>query len=282
MYANFTEETATGTGDVLTLSGATSGNIPFSASFLDGDLVAYVIEDSSGVKVSGIGIYSAGTITRDDTWNYNGSVVDSNPSANIALDGVNTVRSSNLAEQLTAANLSFDISSYSGFYDFLIPNNINATSTTRGRGNNDAPFNLVYQPYSQTIHKLGIEVTTADAASTNNLAAIYTVNKDLMPGKLLVSTSHLSGENTGVVLETLSTPLHMPAGWYYYSTKSDSSTLRTLGASANSFTSPLGFHGLGRVAVHRINIDGAYPSTAPTTGYTAENNGFSTPIFTLA
>lgn len=100
MYANFTEETATGTGDVITLSGATSGNIPFSASFSDGDLVAYVIEDGSGVKVSGIGTYSAGTITRNDDWNYNGSVVDKKPSANIALDGNLTVRCTPQASRL--------------------------------------------------------------------------------------------------------------------------------------------------------------------------------------
>ena len=65
MFANFTEETCTGTGDVLTLAGATSGNIPFSASFSDGDLVSYSVIDADGItKVAGLGTYSAGTITR--------------------------------------------------------------------------------------------------------------------------------------------------------------------------------------------------------------------------
>ena len=48
MFANFTEETCIGTGDTLALAGITTGNIPFSESFANGDLVAYVLEDSAG------------------------------------------------------------------------------------------------------------------------------------------------------------------------------------------------------------------------------------------
>lgn len=47
--SNFTEETCTGTGDTLELSGATTGKIPFSASYSDGDLVPYALEDSDGI-----------------------------------------------------------------------------------------------------------------------------------------------------------------------------------------------------------------------------------------
>ena len=60
MFSNFTEETCTGIGDTLELAGATAGHIPFSASFADGDLVSYVVEDSGGsIKVAGIGTYVA-------------------------------------------------------------------------------------------------------------------------------------------------------------------------------------------------------------------------------
>ena len=96
MFSNFTEETCTGIGDTLELAGATAGHIPFSASFADGDLVSYVVEDSGGsIKVAGIGTYVAATddITRNDTWNYNGTVVDKNPSTNITLSGgTHTIR----------------------------------------------------------------------------------------------------------------------------------------------------------------------------------------------
>ncbi len=94
MFANFTEETATDSAGVLTLAGATTGMIPFSASFVDGDLVSYAAEDARGNKIAGIGTYNAtnNTIMRGDTWNYNGSSVDKNPAANIALSGTVTVR----------------------------------------------------------------------------------------------------------------------------------------------------------------------------------------------
>lgn len=90
MFANFTEETCTGTGATLVLAGATTGNIPFNKSFADGDPVAYVLEDSGGIiYVAGVGTYVAATddITRADTWNWNGSVIDESPGTNITLGG---------------------------------------------------------------------------------------------------------------------------------------------------------------------------------------------------
>ena len=96
MYANFTTEKCTGTGDTLELSGAVSGQIQFSKSFADGDFVAYVLEDSAvTIKVAGVGTYVAATddITRNDTWNWNGTVVDDNPATNINLGaGSHTIR----------------------------------------------------------------------------------------------------------------------------------------------------------------------------------------------
>src|SRR6056297_1809129 len=80
----------------MALAGATTGNIPFSESFADGDPVAYVVEDSGGlIKVAGIGTYVSATddITRNDTWNWNGTIVDNNPTSNITLSGgTNTIR----------------------------------------------------------------------------------------------------------------------------------------------------------------------------------------------
>lgn len=90
MFANFTEEACTGTGDVLTLAGATNGNLPFSASFNDGDSVACAVRDADGVtKVAGIYTFNAAdnTITRADAWSWDGTSVDKQPVANIALSG---------------------------------------------------------------------------------------------------------------------------------------------------------------------------------------------------
>lgn len=104
MFANFTEETCTGTGATLALAGATTGRIEFSKSFADGDLVAYVLEDSGGTIITaGVGTYVSVTddITRNDTWNWNGTVIDENPSTNITLNGgIHTVRCSPIDNQL--------------------------------------------------------------------------------------------------------------------------------------------------------------------------------------
>lgn len=96
LHANFTAETCTGTGDTLELAGAVDEHIPFVESFADGDLVSYSLNDSGGViKIAGIGVYVAATddIARDDKWNWNGTVVDKNPSSNITLSGgTHTIR----------------------------------------------------------------------------------------------------------------------------------------------------------------------------------------------
>lgn len=100
MLSNFTRETCTGTGDAITLTGAVEGHIPFSASYANGDQVAYTIIDADGVKkVEGIGTYNAGVITRNDTWSYDGTTVDKAPTENIALSAsehqvINTVAAS--------------------------------------------------------------------------------------------------------------------------------------------------------------------------------------------
>lgn len=89
MHTNFTKETCTGTGAVLTLTGAVASHLPFNLSFSVGERVSYSLVDSGGsIRVCGIGTYTAANqITRDDTWSYNGSVVDRFPSTNIPLSG---------------------------------------------------------------------------------------------------------------------------------------------------------------------------------------------------
>jgi len=95
MFANLTEETCIGTGDVLTHTGATAGHRPFSRGFDDGQPVAYVVKDSGGViTCSGVGTYdaTANATTRNDTENDNGTITDKNPATNITLSaGTHTI-----------------------------------------------------------------------------------------------------------------------------------------------------------------------------------------------
>lgn len=104
MLANITEETCTGTGLTLALAGVTDGNVPFAKKYSNGDPVPYFLEDSAGIiRVGGTGTYVSATddITRNDSWNWNGTVIDDNPSSNITLGGGNhTVRCDVLADSL--------------------------------------------------------------------------------------------------------------------------------------------------------------------------------------
>jgi len=283
MYANFTEETCTGTGNTLALAGITTGNIPFSESFADGDLVAYVLEDSGGtIKIAGVGTYVSATddITRDDTWNWNGTVIDNSPSTNITLSGgTHTVRCDVVGNRLLGVDNTANY--WVGASSTITrhwPNNIRATSSGKMRGNNDAPFNLVYQPYAQTITDLGLNITTADGTSTDNRCAVYAVNDDFSVGALLAATGHLSGASTGAVSETLSAALYQPPGFYFYTCKSDSTTLKVTGANGGNFLSPIGMGRDETICTPRITIAGAYPTTVTGT-WAGENNGFASPYF---
>lgn len=87
MIKNFTQETCSISGSTVTLQGAFGGGVPFSKSFSHGDLVHYAISSPSGAKVTGVGIYLApgNQIARQDSWSYDGSTIDENPSSNIHL-----------------------------------------------------------------------------------------------------------------------------------------------------------------------------------------------------
>ena len=89
MFSNFTEESGTGTGNVIVLTGAAGNSIPYSASFADGDQVHYAMIDSGGRMATGLGTFDLAnnSITRTDNWSYNGSIVNTNPSTNITFTG---------------------------------------------------------------------------------------------------------------------------------------------------------------------------------------------------
>ena len=215
MYANATVETGTGTGDTITLSGAVSGRIPFSASFADGDLVAYFIEDSGGsIMVAGVGTYNspANTITRNDSWNYNGTVVDDTPSSNIALSsGSHVIRC-----DVTRAGLHNSArATRSGAYYFdphmHERNGTLGISATQRRY--ATPITL---PVSGEYDAFVFEVTTANA-SCNIRLGIYDVGDDGFPNKLIaVHNTATTLSATGVqVFSFDGGSTFIPKGDYY-------------------------------------------------------------------
>jgi len=234
MFANFTEETCTGTGDTLALAGITTGNIPFSESFANGDLVAYVLEDSAGtIKVAGIGTYVSATddITRNDTWNWNGTVIDENPSTNITLSGgTHTVR----CDVGVTALYSLDVS-----VDKTAPMFNGIVNSSAGGGSRTLTANqqiaMVFDLRAATlVSTLGINVQTADASG---LASIGLAR---MVGGISDSSYIASGtiDITSSGQKTISVDMMLPASYYMCHIVTDSSTAEfTTGSNSFSSTS---------------------------------------------
>ena len=203
MYANFTQETCTGTGDILTLTGADTGNIPFSASFADGDLVAYVVEDSAGtIKVTGVGTYNTGnTITRNDSWNYNGAVVDKNPASNILLsDGDHTIRSD------VDQSYVFGEGDWDGRASIKPTGDVGFVSMAESTANftvvaNRVYFLKLYVPNAMYLTKLGSHQIAA-ASGTKFRVGVYSIKYDPvtqcpLPDILLAESGDIDASTTG-------------------------------------------------------------------------------------
>lgn len=267
MFSNFTEETATGTGNTLALAGATADHIAFGESFEDGDLVSYSLEDSGGtIKVAGIGTYVSATddITRNDSWNWNGTAVDKDPSTNITLSGgTHTVRCDVVGGSLFRSRRGelYDTTNYYHTPD-NVPDSNAITLATADR--------LILTPamfYSAvTITKIVINVNTADAAASNNRWGVYSCGADGKPDELLLDTGHITLSSTGNTITTLPSALELRAGAYFFAFVSDSaSVLRVYSPGLESDTSSW----LGRaknisnraVRPYQNSVTGALPST---------------------
>lgn len=236
MFANFTEETCLGTGDTLSLTGGTAGNIPFSASFADGDLIAYVVEDFGGnIKVSGVGTYESvsNTITRSDTWNYDGTVVNKNPSSNIALSGgTHTVR-------CDATSNSFAPSEIGETYDFnhrFFQTGGTNSTIAKGGGEFSAssgrfalePF---YLPYAAIVRVMGCSVVSASVGGNFRCAIYrYSALSPCRAGQLIVETGNLSTDASGFISQTLATPIRLDKGFYYCAVAVDNTDATFQGA----------------------------------------------------
>jgi len=233
MFANFTEETAIDSGGVLTLAGITTGMIPFSASFTDDDLVAYVAEDATQ-KVAGIGTYNsaADTITRNDTWNYNGTVVDKNPSANIALSGTVTVRCEAVAASLVNS-ASFTVTEMSS-PSMAVPDNwISCDDRNGDVGSADAVIYVpVFYESPVVINQLQIKVSIASETEIVQIG-ICTCSLEGLPDKVIAIAS-ADVTATGVVNTSLESDIRLEAGRYF--TFSSSKDITAKMWIADSFT----------------------------------------------
>lgn len=278
MYANFTEETCTGTGATLALAGATTGNIVFSESFADGDLVAYVLEDSGGtIKVAGVGTYVSATddITRDDTWSYDTAdtpKVNDNPATNKTLSGgTHTVRCDVVGAHISPIVLtatSIEATSH------RVPDNIQSQDANNVPVADRAYFvyGTITSPRVMTAFELNI--ITLYASSSNTRQALYAANLDGSIGELLEDSGNIDISTTGLKTTTLGTPRKLKVGGYWFGVVTDNTTARWWGiqntSSHQAFAQPQGiniFRSQRPSFPYATSITGAFPSTITIAGY---------------
>ena len=205
MFANFIGETCTGTTSTISLTGAMRGTIIFSKAFNDGDSVSYFIEDGDGIqKCGGIGTYnSIGTITRNDSWTWNGTTYDSSPSGNLVLSGgEHMITVSPMSSTMLDWNSAFTHSELTSGN----PHNVTATEVGLGNVDNtsdiDKPISTLTQiALNGKADSLGPDdnyVTDAEKAQLSNLKGdlnVHTAAIALNTAKVTNATH--TGEVTG-------------------------------------------------------------------------------------
>jgi hypothetical protein len=249
MYANFTEETCTGTGATLALAGITTGNLPFSTSFSDGERVAYVVEDSGGsIKVAGYGIYVSATddITRNDTWNYNGTVVDNNPTSNITLSGgTHTIRC-DIVNDNTGNYFQNGLATAAKIFtphNWRFASNGAAPQAAFNEAANRFTVLTCLFYYPTLITSILVDIQTASAGG-NLRFGIYSVSAEGGIGNLLADSGDFSTASTGLLSNTLATPLILQKGVYLIGAVADNTTVRTRGVSSNNYSGGGGILGV--------------------------------------
>lgn len=218
MFTNFTEETCTGVGDTLTLAGAVTGKLPFSLSFNDGELVSYTLEDSgNSIKVTGIGTYnsSGDTITRNDNWNYNGTVIDKNPSTNIALSGgTHEIRCDSVAENIQV-NASYKLDAMSGSHDALPDNWINPNDSNSLPVANTVAFIAAYYASPVEFNTLQVGVLSSSATDVVQIGICSCGLNGLPDPDGVIEIVTVDVTSAGDVLTSLSQTHKIPAGRYF-------------------------------------------------------------------
>lgn len=281
MYANFTEETCTGTGTTLELAGITTGNLPFAASFEDGDRVAYVVEDSGGsIKVAGYGFYVSATddVTRNDSWNYNGTVVNNNPTSNIALSGgAHTIRCDIVNDN--TGNYFQNGLAVAG--KIFTPHNYRYASTSsapqaefNSSTNRFTVLTCVFY-YPTVITSILVDIQTSSAGG-NLRFGIYSVSAEGGIGNLIVDSGDFSTASTGLISNTLANPLLLQKGIYLIGAVADNTAVRTRGATSSQYNG-----GGGILGVHTFgNESGAESANSYAHTYGALPTTFGSPTLT--
>lgn len=259
MYAPFTEETCTGTGATITLTGATANRIPFSRNFSDGQPVSYVIVDGSNI-VAGRGTYNSGnTITRNDFWNDNGTTSTKYPGTNLTLSGSGmTIRCELLPFTVMGC--------YNNYHTrkFLSPCGTHGV-TFAGFAANTIYYQEVLLDEVGNFTTLGLNVS-GSAGGSARVGIYYRNPLTGSPGGLLVDSGLIDTTLTGDREVTgLDFDIFVP-GRYWAAVQSDTAIDLTAG-SQNELAIPLGANSGNLPAMHMTTAFtfAAFPATAQLT-----------------
>jgi len=238
MYINWTQEKCTGTGEVLTLTGATAGNLKFSDSLVDGELVEYSILDSAAViKIVGVGVYSLNTITRNDKTTWDGSVLNKNPTPfGLTLSSGEHTISCDVTKTSLVKTRSIRNRYNINASGVGTPDNWNgSTVTNNAPAANECKYLGIRIDREVLISSLVINVTAA--SGTLSIAGIYSVGIDSKPDRLLMSAT-IDTTTTGIKSAPIGTPVVLEPGDYYSAFASNGTpTIRTGTTSSFSTTS---------------------------------------------
>lgn len=192
-----------------------------------------------------------------------GTFDNTSPTA-ITLSGSAIVSSSAVRQTINGAYTSGWVRSTTA--EWNIPDNITELWTALFVANQLDVFPSVLNA-RHTVSKLVFEVNTADAATTHLRCGIYGNGSDGRPDGLIYDSGDLSSvaASTGLKIHTLSTPLELDAGHYWFGMVSDSTTLNISGIPFSAIVGGNG--GISRFSNERrrhpynSSVTGALPST---------------------
>jgi hypothetical protein len=265
MLGNGIKQTSSSSGTGALTVAAVTGSVALTQAFAVGQPISYSIYtggDSAPVfREAGIGYLSAA-----DT------LVRAKVSA--TFDGTTYNPNNPTATDFGGASIAIICTPHAGTVESMLPT-VDKTSsavarfiTSAGRTMNSttvAPTTLriFYAPFllktGAAVTSLMTNVTTAGAAGTVVRLGVYSCNENGYMGSLLASTGDIDVSSTGQKAGSLTTPVFLPAGWYYVAYVASAAV--TVTALTTGVSNVLGGNPLGLNSANAM-IDMRYETAA--------------------
>ena len=178
-FRNFIEETCTGTGATVTLTGNTANSREFQDIYTNGQTFTYVIEDANGINVvGGTGTWNTGnTITRNDSFNFDAGGYDPAPLGNLTLSaGTHIIRVSPIAADFNRWDEAYGWGDHAGLY-LPISGGTLTSNLTIGSGGSSNYVRSYYNDGSYTDYTgYGVQIARVTGyirPTTDNTATLF-------------------------------------------------------------------------------------------------------------